>query len=94
MAGTCAGAFFGAFPFVACAWPHLTRRPWLPHRCRYSTSTDDSYITDSTCAIHDYYIRENGRAVLLVVNTSLNVSSVPIRAFVSTPSQLLLRYVI
>jgi len=57
----------------------------------YSTSTDDSYVTDATCAVHDYYIRENQRAVLLVVNTSLSASSVPIKAFVSTPSQLLLK---
>lgn len=70
--------------------------PRVPvHRAchRYSTSTDDSYITDATCAVHEYYMRENQRAVLLVVNTSLSASSVPIKAFVSTPSQLLVRWV-
>jgi hypothetical protein len=59
--------------------------------CRFSTTVDDTFITDSTVAVHDYYIGENPRAVLLVVNTSLSTASVPIKAFVSTPSQLLLR---
>ena len=58
---------------------------------RYSTCIDDSYVSDATCAVHDYYIKENYRAVLLVVNASLNAAGVPVRAFVSTPSQLLLR---
>ncbi len=60
---------------------------------RYATCPDDRYITDATCAIHDYYIKENYRAIHLVVDTSLAGGSLPVKAFVSTSSQLLLRCV-